>query len=85
MVDLGVTKKPRTTPCQVEDLIGVASPLDVLFGVREGQVSEGDISAYLGGIERLSRVLRAVPEDQVRNAVERQVMTVQGQIAHQRR
>jgi len=85
MVDLDVIKKPRTTPCQVEDLIGEASPLDVLFGVRKGQVNEGDISAYLGGIERLIRLLRAVPEDQVRNAVERQVMTIQGQVARQRR
>jgi len=85
IVDLGIIERPRTTPCQIEDLIGVASPLDILFGIKKGQVSEDNISEYLGGIEQLIQLLRAVPKDQAHSAVERQKAVIQDQVAHRRR
>ncbi len=87
MVDLGIIERPRAIPCQIEDLIKVASPLDILFGVRKRkrQISEDNIPEYLGGIERLIQLLRAVPNDQVRNAVERQKAVIQERVAYRRR
>lgn len=84
IVILGVIEEPKTAPCQVEDLIGVISPLDILLGVKKGQVSEENIIEYLEGIERLIRLLRAVSKDQLRNAIEQQKTVIQERVACQR-
>jgi len=85
MCDLGVAKAPRSTPCQVEDITGVPSPLNTLYGVNKGTASNDDVEAYLTGIENLIAKLRVVSETELKSCIEKQKLIVSEQIVRKRR
>lgn len=70
-LNVGVIKS-TDEPCQIEDLIGTNSPLDILYGIRKGKISREIIDDFLKRIRDLSDQMKAIPRQDVEKVIARE-------------
>lgn len=66
---LGIIPSSDPLPQQIEDLLQIASPLDILYGIRHGNISEESIRSYQTKLAEFTARLKAIPSDQRAKAI----------------
>ncbi|MEK7139491.1 MAG: hypothetical protein AAB817_02220, partial [Patescibacteria group bacterium] len=69
--ELGVVAGTTGAPRQIEDMAGIASPLNSLFGLDKTKATAADIDRFSQVIDDLDRQCRAIPPEQWTAAVAR--------------
>lgn len=69
--ELGVITGPTAAPRQIEEVAGIKSPLNGLFGINKATATAADIDRFSTAIEDLDRQCRELPPAQWTAAVQR--------------
>jgi hypothetical protein len=68
--DLGLTDKVVKGPCQIEDLLGVSSPLDILYGIRRCG-SSADVDGFRHSVHSLGSQMASIAIERREAAIEK--------------
>ena len=55
---------PSSYPCQIEDLLSVQSPLNILFGIHHGNIGKDRIESYLLSLVTFTTRLKSIPQSE---------------------
>ncbi len=80
-----IDRLPKCIPCQIEDIVGIQSPMDLLYGIKKGKPDENEIDVFIEAIRQLALRMSAVKIDVRKIAIEKQKSLLSSKLERRRR